>query len=100
MSHEDVQLMDLPVLRKGAARLAATGETFATISDNLKQLVEVLIASPFTRLTGGEAIAYLTQVTIPRIDQLANQCAEMSRDMQASIAAFERGDATGATRYY
>jgi len=36
----------------------------------------------------------------PFIDEMAKKTAEISKDLGASVNAYERGDAQGATRFY
>ncbi len=36
----------------------------------------------------------------PYIEEMAEKCAELAKDLTASIDAYERGDLMGATRFY
>lgn len=80
---------------------------FDTFSDVLKSVAKVLEGllmllrtTAFIGLVGGFAVMHFIEMIKPQIEQLAEKCSEMSRDLMASAAAYERGDAQGATKFY
>ncbi len=92
--------MDIPAVRNMAKRFTSIGETLKTVSRTLQALVNVLKSTAFVGAVGGLAVAHFMEAIKPFIDKMAQQCAEMGRDLDASVSAYERGDATGATRFY
>ena len=100
MSDVDEVYMNVPEVRNIAKMFNTMSEVLTTIGDALETLSETLKHTAFIGLVGG-AVAILVIDTIrPRVDELAEQCGEISRDVDASATAFENGDQQGATRFY
>lgn len=82
-------------------------KNFDTISDVLKVVVKTLEAlamilkmTAFVGMVGGFAVAHYIDTIKPHIEQVAEKCAELCKDLGASVDAYERGDEQGATRFY
>lgn len=92
--------MDIPAVKDIA-------KNFNTISDVLSNVVKVmdvltntLKVTAFIGLVGGYAVAQFIDSIKPQIEKMAEKCAELSKDVAASVAAYERGDAEGAARFH
>ena len=92
----DEVYMDVPAVRTIA-------KTFDTVSDVLKMVCKaleivatVLKASAFFGAVGNLVLVRFIEMIKPHIERVANQCAELYKDVNASVDAYERGDAIGA----
>ena len=99
MSQADVY-MDVPVVRNTAKTLGTIGEVLRTVGNVLEALATTLRATAFVGLVGGYALAQTIDTVRPHIERMGEQCSELERDVNASVDAYERGDATGATRFF
>lgn len=99
MAHQDVY-MKPPEVRKLAKKFGEISSLMKKVSKILGHLVNVLKATAFIGFVGGAAVIQFIERVKPRIDQVAQKCAELSKDLTASVDAYERGDALGATRFY
>jgi len=91
--------MDIPVVRNIANQFGQIGEVLKTVAQALEMLGNILKSNAFTRIVGAAVIAFIDFVK-PYIKQMADKCAELKKDVIASVDAYERGDAQGATRFY
>lgn len=96
----DEVYMDVPVIRDFAKLFGTISDVLETVSKVLQVLITTLKTTAFIGLVGGYAVANFMEMIKPHIDELAEKCAELNQDLDASVDAYERGDALGATRFY
>lgn len=96
----DEVYMDIPVVRDMAKTFGTIAEVLNTVCKVLEALITTLKTTAFIGLVGGYAIANFMEMIKPHIEQLAEKCEEFNKDLDASVAAYERGDALGATKFY
>ena len=100
MNSRDGVSMEVPAVRRMAKSFNAISTVLKQVSRVLQTLMNTLKATAFVGMVGGLAIvSYIEQIK-PQIDQVAKKCAELSKDLAASVDAYERGDTQGATRFY
>jgi hypothetical protein len=92
--------MDVPAVRNMAKNFGTISEVLTTVAKVLEALVLILKTTAFIGLVGGYAVAQFIDTIKPHIEEMARKCAELNKDLGASVDAFERGDALGATRFY
>jgi hypothetical protein len=92
--------MDIPAVRNTAQTLGTIGATLDTVAKVLEALSTTLKVTAFIGLVGGAALAQLIDTIRPHIEQISEKCKELDKDVRASVDAYERGDARGATRFY
>jgi hypothetical protein len=59
-----------------------------------------LKATAFVGLVGGLAVAHYIDSVRPQIEDIAEKCEELNKDLDASVEAYERGDELGSTRFH
>lgn len=96
----DEVYMDVPVIRDFAKLFGTISDVLETVSKVLQALITTLKTTCFIGLVGGYAVANFMEMVKPHIDDLAEKCAEINTDLDASVDAYERGDALGATKFY
>jgi len=96
----DEVYMDVPAVRTIA-------KTFDTVSDVLKAVCKaleivatILKATAFFGAVGNLVVVRFIEMIKPYIEQVANKCAELCKDVGASADAYERGDQIGAARFH
>jgi hypothetical protein len=92
--------MNIPEVRGIAKSLQTISEVLTNVARVLDVLINTLKATAFIGLVGGYAIAQFLEMIKPQIEKMAEKCAELNRDVEASVTAYENGDAEGATRFY
>ncbi|MEI8164722.1 MAG: hypothetical protein WCG26_00010 [Chloroflexales bacterium] len=92
--------MDVPAVRQMAKGLGTIGDTLTAVVKVLEMLITTLKVVAFIGLVGGTAVAQFIESIKPYIEQMAAKFAELCGDVNASVDAFERGDAAGATRFH
>ena len=92
--------MDIPAVRGIAKVCSDVGETLNTVNKTLETLVHVIRNTAFMGLVGGFAVAQFIETIRPFIEQTAQKCLELNKDLGASVDAYERGDQQGATRFF
>ena len=92
--------MDVPVVRGMAKRFGTISDVLKNVSRALQALLTVLKATAFIGSVGNFAMIQLINQIKPFIDEMAKKTAEISKDLGASVNAYERGDQQGATRFY
>jgi uncharacterized protein YukE len=96
----DEIFMDVPAVKKMAGKFGDMEDKLRQTSKTLQAAIQMLRATAFIGLIGNAAaLKYLEQLK-PQIDNYAMKCHEMSADLEASAAAYERGDAQGAARFH
>lgn len=92
--------MDIPAVRNIANTLGKVSDVLKTVSKTMEALANILKSTAFVGLVGGAAVIHVIETIKPYIKQMAEKSAELKKDVLESVAAFERGDAQGATRFY
>lgn len=92
--------MDVPAVRDMAKAFGTISEVLQTVVKVLEALIMTLKTTAFIGLVGGTAVAHFLEMIKPHIEELGEKCAEFNTDLDASVDAYERGDALGATRFY
>jgi hypothetical protein len=97
---EEETYLDVPAIRNMARLFDAIGGVMRAVSAALQALMLVLQTTAFVGLVGGAAVEHYIARIQPEVKRLADLCEEMSRDVDTSVDAYERGDAAGATRFH
>ncbi len=92
--------MNLPAVRGMAKNFGNIGNVLNTVAKVLDTLSTILKTTAFIGLVGGYAVAQVIDQYRPQIKKMADKCRELNRDLMAAAAAYERGDAEGATRFH
>jgi uncharacterized protein YukE len=96
----DQVYMDVPAVRQIAKSFGQIGEVLENVARVLEALVNILRGTAFIGMVGGLAVAQFIDSIKPYIQQMAEKCQELNKDLDASVSAFERGDQQGATKFY
>jgi hypothetical protein len=96
----DEVYMDVPAVRDMAKTFGTVSEVLDAVDKVLKGLIQILNATAFIGLVGGLALKFFLEMVEPHVKRMAEKCEELMRDINASVDAYERGDALGATRFY
>ncbi len=91
--------MDIPAVRNMATQFGQISEVLKAVGQVLEALANTLKSNAFTAMVGAAVIVFIEMIK-PYIKQMADKCAELKKDLGASVDAYERGDAQGATRFY
>lgn len=92
--------MDIPAVRDMSKKFDVISDVLNAVNKALEALANILKATAFVGLVGGFAVLHFIETIRPQIEKMAEKCAELSRDIAASVDAYERGDNQGATRFY
>ncbi|HFD86912.1 MAG TPA: hypothetical protein ENJ35_04460 [Gammaproteobacteria bacterium] len=92
--------MEVPAVRQMAKNFQTISEVLSTVNKVLEAMLMILKTTAFVGLVGGAAVAGYIEMIKPYVEQWIEKTAELSRDLNASVDAYERGDAQGATRFY
>jgi hypothetical protein len=92
--------MNVPAVRDISKNFGNIGEVLTNVVKVLDVLINTLKAVAFIGLVATAALAQFLEMIKPYIEQMAEKCAELSKDLGASVDAYERGDALGATKFY
>jgi len=92
--------MNLPAVRKMAKTFGNLGNVLKGVAKVLEALSTLLKTTAFIGLVGGLAVAQVIDQYKPQIKKMADKCEELNKDLMAAAAAYERGDAEGATRFH
>jgi hypothetical protein len=92
--------MDTDAVRGISRTFGQMGDTLQAVNRSMQVAISVLKATAFMGLVGGYAVAYFIEQVQPRVQELAEKCGELDRDLDASVDAYERGDQQGATRFF
>jgi len=90
--------MNVPVVRDMGKKLSDISDVLNTVAKTLEMISTALKASFFLGLVGAAAVALIDQVK-PQIQTLADQCSSLSKAVNSSVDAFERGDMEGANLF-
>ena len=91
--------MNIPEVKTMAKTLATVSEVLTNVARMMEVLSNTLKTAAFIGRVGGAAVIQFLDRTKPRIVKMAEKCAELSKDVNASVAAYEAGDAEGATKF-
>lgn len=97
---EEQVYINVPEVRGIAKELQEFSDVLTTVARVLDFLINTLKTTAFIGLVGGQAVAHYLEGIKPKIEKQAAKCAEMSQDVNASVDAYERGDAEGATKFH
>lgn len=100
MTSRDGVEMDIPAVRNMAKKFDTISDTLTNVSKVMQTLITTLKTTAFVGMVGGLALAHYIESVKPTIDTMAKNCAELNKDLVASVDAYERGDAQGATRFF
>lgn len=100
MTSETQVYMDIPAVREIAKQFNTISEILTTVNQVLEALILTLKTTAFIGLVGGYAVAQFLEMIKPHIQEMASKTAEISRDVDASVTAYENGDTQGSTRFY
>ncbi|MFZ4664214.1 MAG: DUF6507 family protein [Caldilineaceae bacterium] len=92
--------MDIPAVKGISKSLGTISDVLKGVSKALEAISNALKATAFIGLVGGLAVVQFIEVIKPQIDEMVEKTAELSKDVAASVAAYERGDAQGATKFH
>jgi hypothetical protein len=96
----DEVYMDIPAVRGISKTFGDISSTLKQVANTLEALSNILKGTAFIGLVGGWALAAIIDRVKPYIENISQKSGELSKDLTASVNAFERGDAQGATRFY
>lgn len=99
MANPDVS-MDTQAVRGLSKNFATISNILRTVSSTLQRLIMILKVTAFVGLVGGAAVLQYMEMIKPQVDQLAEKCDELSKDLTAAVNAYEREDKEGATRFH
>lgn len=91
--------MDIPAVRAIAKSFQSISEILAMVAKALEGLAMILKTTAFIGLVGGYAVLHFIEVIKPQIEKLSQKCAEISRDVNDSVDAYEQGDIEGANLF-
>jgi biopolymer transport protein ExbB/TolQ len=92
--------MDIPAVKGISKNFGNISDILKGVSKALEAISNALKATAFIGLVGGYAVVQFIEVIKPQIDEMVEKTAELSKDLAGSVAAYERGDAQGATKFY
>jgi hypothetical protein len=92
--------MDIPAVKDIAKNFNTISEVLSNVAKVMDVLINTLKVTAFIGLVGGYAVSQFLEMIKPQIEKMSEKCAELSKDVNASVTAYERGDAEGATRFY
>lgn len=92
--------MDIPAVKGISKNFGNISDILKGVSKALEAISNALKATAFIGLVGGYAVVQFIEVIKPQIDEMVEKTAELSKDLAASVSAYERGDAQGATKFY
>jgi hypothetical protein len=96
----DEVYMEVPAVRDIAKTFDTVSDVLAGVNKALEALSMVLKATAFIGLVGGTAVLHFIETIRPHIQQMSEKCAELCKDLNTSVTAYENGDQQGATRFY
>jgi hypothetical protein len=92
--------MEVPAVRSMAKKFGDIGQVLSNVNKVLETLSTTLKAVAFIGFVGTAVVAQYIDTIKPYIKQMADKCIELGKDLSTSVDAYERGDATGATRFH
>jgi len=92
--------MEVPAVRQMAKNFQSISEVLTTVNKVLEAMLMILTTTAFIGMVGGAAVQAFIEMIKPYIEQWVQKTAELGKDLNASVDAYERGDAQGATKFY
>lgn len=92
--------MDIPAVRGMAKTFGTIADVLQAVNKAMQTLSNILKATAFVGLVGGYAVAQYIDSIRPQIEDMAEKCEELDKDLKASADAYERGDELGSTRFH
>lgn len=89
------RFMEVPQVRQMADRLENVSRVLGMISDVLEAQMRILQATAFIGNVGGAAVQRYIQTIQPAIEELSNQCMEMSERARREATEWERQSQAG-----
>lgn len=96
----DEVFMDIPAVQGIAKTLGAVSDVLKTVCKALEIVATILKATAFFGAVGNLLVVRFIEMIKPYIQQVADKCAELCKDVNDAVAAYERGDAVGAARFH
>jgi hypothetical protein len=100
MNSQQGVYMDTDAVRGIAKRFDVISDILKTVVKTLEALLMILKTTAFMGMVGGFAVSSYIERIKPQIEQMADKCAELCKDLNVSVDAYIRGDEEGATRFY
>ncbi|HRE46780.1 MAG TPA: hypothetical protein PLD47_03575 [Aggregatilineales bacterium] len=91
--------MDYGICEKMANIHGVSSDVLKGVSKALKIASDILKATAMFGMVGNLALAYYLDNIRPKVDQLAEDNAELKKDVLGAIAALRDGDNTGSQRF-
>lgn len=92
--------MDIPAVQGISKNFSTISDVLKAVSKTLEAISNALKATAFIGLVGGYAVVQFIEVIKPQIDEMVQKTAELSKDLSASVTAYQNGDQQGATKFY
>lgn len=96
----DEVFMNVPEVRAIAKNFDVISDVLNMVGKTLEMLSNKLKSTAFIGLVGGTVVIKFLDTIKPFIDNTSKKCAEMSKDVNDSVDAYERGDALGAAKFH
>lgn len=100
MNSQQGVYMDTDAVRSMAKSFGTIGDILQAVNRTMEVLSNTLKATAFIGLVGGLAVAHYIDAIRPQIEDIAEKCEELNKDLETSVAAYERGDEEGSTRFH
>ena len=92
--------MDIPAVQGMAKKFEEIGHKVQQISKAMAMAIVVLKSAAFVGAVGGAVYAAFLERLKPRLDQYADKCAELSKDLESAVRCYQHGDALGAEKFH
>jgi hypothetical protein len=92
--------MDVPAVRSMSRTLTDIGSVMKAVSTALEIAINALRAAALISFGGTAAAAEFMARIKPIVDHIAEKCTELGSDLEASVNAYEQGDALGSTKFH
>ena len=100
MNSQQGVYMETDAVRGMAKSFGTIGEIMQAVNKAMEMLSNVLKATAFVGLVGGYAVAHYIDTIRPQVEEIAEKCEELNKDLESSVDAYERGDELGSTRFH
>jgi len=100
MNSQDGVFMDTDAVRGMSKSFGIISDVLMAVAKTLEALAMILKTTAFVGLVGGYAAAKYIDVIRPQVEQLSEKSEELSKDLNASVVAYEQGDELGSTRFH
>jgi uncharacterized membrane protein YgaE (UPF0421/DUF939 family) len=97
---QDEVYMDIPAVEGIARTFGQVSEVLKGVVTALDVLINILYSTAFVGAVGGMVVAHFMEIMKRQLDQMAEKTEEISGDVSAAVEAYQRGDQTGATKFY